>query len=228
MNKVIYFLKKWIPKGALIPFGIVFTYQCFGYFITQIFVVKKDCYDFTTYFDRQVPLIPQFVYIYLICYVFWIVNEMIAGVVSKEHFYNGLTVSIIGNTIATITFILVPTTIVRPDLADTGLSNWILQFVYNMDQPVNLFPSIHCFVSWLCYIIVRKQSAFSKGYRIFSFIFAVLICISTQVLKQHYIVDAISGIFMAELLWIIVSKGNLYKPVMQLFEGINRRLKIDW
>ena len=226
-NTLISFIKKWIPIGAVLPVGIVFTYQCFGYFTTQLFV-HQNRLDFTTKLDELVPFIPSFVYIYLFSYVFWIVTEIISGTVSKEHFYSVLTVSILGNLICTIFFIVMPTTITRPEVTGNSFTEQILRFVYAKDDPVNLFPSIHCFVSWLCYKAVWKQDCFSKGYRIFTLIFVLLICISTQVLKQHYILDVFAGIALAELLWYLVRRFKIYRPVMYLFEKINRLVRIQW
>ena len=228
MHTIKKFIWKWTPLAAIFPYGVVFLYQCLGYFITQLFVNNQVKYDFTMEFDRQVPIIPVFVYIYLVCYAFWIINEIICGNVSKNHFYKVLTTLIICNTISTLIFILMPTTIIRPEIEITSITTWVLNFVYQMDKPVNLFPSLHCLVSWLCYIAVRKQKVFSLGYRAFSLVFAILICISTQVIKQHYIVDLISGILLAELIWWIVNKTRCYKPVMKLFEKINKNLNIKW
>jgi len=228
MTAIKAFIKKWIPAAAVLPYGVVFLYQCFGYFITQIFIRERNKFDFTLDFDRKIPLIPIFVYIYLGCYAFWIINEIICGNVSKEHFYKVLTTLIICNTIATIIFIAIPTTIERPEVETHSFTGWVLNLVYQLDDPVNLFPSLHCMVSWLCYIAVRGQRVFSKLYRTFSLIFALLICISTQVIKQHYIVDLIAGIFIAELIWFIVNRTSCYKPVEIVFERINNRLGIKW
>ena len=67
-----------------------------------------------------------------------------------------------------------------------------------MDSPTNLFPSIHCLVSWLCAIGLRGAKV-SNWYKVFSYTFAIAVCVSTQLTKQHYIVDVFGGIALAEI-----------------------------
>ena len=85
----------------------------------------------------------------------------------------------------------------------------------------NLFPSIHCYVSWLSWRGVSKSENIPKWYQHFSLIFAILIIISTQVLKQHYLVDAIAGVALVELAWRFYSKGNRHEKFRHFFEKIS-------
>ena len=96
----------------------------------------------------------------------------------------------------------------------------MLQFVYAMDggnSPSNLFPSIHCYVSWLSWHSVHKSEKIPEWYQHFSLIFAILIIISTQVLKQHYLVDAVAGVVLVELAWNFYKKGNRHQIVKKIF-----------
>jgi membrane-associated phospholipid phosphatase len=222
MKNLITFIRKWVPLESIFPFVLIFGYQCFSYFLTQQIVKNRQLHDLTTAFDQAVPFIPEFIYIYFLSYVFWIVIELIVCSVSMEHFYRVITISLIGNTLAVITFIIMPTTIERPEVVVTGFTTWLVQFMYQADKPLNLFPSIHCFVSWLCFKAVYRQKVFTKQFRFLVFVIAVLICISTQVLKQHYILDLITGILLAEILWFISGKWHFYKPLMQFFRWIYR------
>ena len=69
-------------------------------------------------------------------------------------------------------------------------------------SPTNLFPSIHCLVSWFCAIGLRGTRV-STWYKVFSYAFAIAVCISTQLTKQHYIVDVFGGILLAEISLLI-------------------------
>ena len=123
-----------------------------------------------------------------------------------------------------IIFLVLPTTNVRPEIAGTTWSQQMLKFVYLMDggnSPSNLFPSIHCYVSWLSWRGVSKSENIPKWYQHFSLIFAILIIISTQVLKQHYLVDAIAGVALVELAWRFYSKGNRHEIFRHFFEKIS-------
>lgn len=72
-----------------------------------------------------------------------------------------------------VIFMVFPTTNVRPEVTGTGFSVFLLQFLYGLDQPTNLFPSIHCLVSWFCYTGIRGRKEVPAWYRAFS---AFLLC----------------------------------------------------
>lgn len=96
-----------------------------------------------------------------------------------------------------VIFLLVPTTNVRPQLGQ-GFFDFCLGAIYAMDQPTNLFPSIHCLESWICWRGIRNRMDISPIYRDFSGVFAILICISTLLTKQHVIADVFGGILLGE------------------------------
>ncbi len=178
-------------------------------------------YDLTTAFDRAVPVIPEFVIIYLGCYIFWVVNYILIAAQGKEYCYRFATADIMARIPCCLFFLILPTTNVRPMLTDGGICAAILQFVYDMDAPTRLFPSIHCLVSWFCYIGIRRRENIPKWYQIFSCIFALLVCASTQFTKQHYIVDVFGGIIIAEVTYYISFHTNGYR----LLEGICDRIQ---
>lgn len=179
-------------------------------------------YDLTTSFDRAVPVIPEFVIIYLGCYLFWVINYILIARQSREHCYRFVTADMMSRLICCLFFLILPTTNVRPVLAGNDIWEKILMFVYEVDAPTRLFPSIHCLVSWFCYIGIRGRKNISKWYRGFSCIFALLVCASTQFTKQHYIVDVFGGIIVAEITYFIAFHTNCYKPLEALGERINK------
>ena len=122
-------------------------------------------------------------------------------------------------------FILVPTTNIRPEIAGDTISQKVLLLVYALDggsAPSNLFPSIHCYVSWMCWRGVAGSEKGPKWYQKFSLVFAVLVIISTQVLKQHYLVDAIAGVALVEFAWRFYNTGNRHSVFRNFFEKINK------
>lgn len=181
-------------------------------------------YDLTTAFDRAVPVIPEFVIIYLGCYIFWVVNYILIAAQGKEYCYRFTTADIMARLPCLLFFLILPTTNVRPVLTDGGIWELILQFVYDMDAPTRLFPSIHCLVSWFCYIGIRGRKNIPKWYQIFSCIFALLVCASTQFTKQHYIVDVFGGIIIAEVTYYISFHTNCYRLLERICDRIWERI----
>ncbi len=195
---------------------------------TMILLADWKHYDLTLPVDLMVPVIPWFMYIYFGCFLFWVINYVMIGSLGKKHFYRFITADMLSRVVCGIFFILLPTTNLKLReaviLEGSSFAETMMRFLYTVDQPRNLFPSIHCLVSWFCFIGIRGQKTIPFWYRTFSCLFAVAVCISTQVTKQHYIVDAIGGIILAELLYYITTHTNLYQPVMRFFERINSKL----
>jgi membrane-associated phospholipid phosphatase len=115
---------------------------------------------------------------------------------------------------------------VRPEVTGEGFSSWLLRFLYRVDQPTNLFPSIHCLVSWLCYDGIRGKKEIPAWYRGFSCIFALLVVLSTQFTKQHYIADAAAGLILAEALFQLNKRISAYRYVQTFFGWINQKIYI--
>ena len=216
------YILKIVPKYAVLPLIFSFVLNMVIYAGTMVLCADFYHHDFTTAFDRAVPLLPEFTSIYLICYVFWIANYIMIAGIGKEHMYRFLTGDYISRIVCGLFFVFLPTTLVRPEITGNGLWEQILKLVYTVDQSANLFPSIHCLVSWFCYVGIRKQKQIPAWYQRFSLVFAILVCISTQVTKQHYIIDVFGGILLAEICWQIGQRTEWYQSVEKFFDRIIR------
>ena len=147
MNQKKDYVLRWIPKYSIIPLITALILNTLVYSGTMVLCKGLYHHDFTTAFDRMVPVIPEFTSIYLICYVFWVVNYIMTARISREHMYRFLTADYLSRIVCGISFVFLPTTLVRPEITGTGFWDQALRFVYSIDQSANLFPSIHCLVS---------------------------------------------------------------------------------
>lgn len=213
-------IEKIIPLYAILPLLSAFMLNNVVYFVIRLFAEDKFHYDFTTDFDRMVPFVPAWVSIYFLCYVFWIANYILIGRQDKRHFYGFITAEIISKTICGLFFFFLPTTNVRPEVIGSGIWEQLMRLLYSIDAPTNLFPSIHCLESWFCYRFICGRASVPKFYQRFSGVFAVLVILSTQFTKQHYIVDVFGGVLLAEICYQLCTRTGLYKPVMKFFERI--------
>lgn len=213
-----------IPTYSIIPLlaGLLLN----NIIYTGVMPIAKNWkhYDFTTAFDRLVPVIPSFTIIYLGCYLFWAVNYILIAKQGKEHFYRFQVADFMSRFICLFFYLVLPTTNVRPEIGNDGIFEQLLLWVWSIDPPVNLFPSIHCLVSWFCYIGIRGQRMVPKWYRICSCIMAILVCLSTQFTKQHYIIDVIAAVFIAEFTYAIGQKTKIYQIHMRFFEAVNQKV----
>ncbi len=213
--------KGFLPKYAIIPLLFCFLINDMVYFVIRIFREDAYHYDFTTNLDRLVPFVPAWVSIYLICYIFWIVNYILISSQGKEHMYRFVTADVLSRLICGLFFWFLPTTNVRPEITGTGIWDALMALVYRLDAPTNLFPSIHCLTSWYCYIGIRGQSKVPVWYQRFSLVFAILVCFSTQFTKQHYLVDMIGGVALAQICYLCSMRFDWYLPVQSVFENMN-------
>ena len=218
MNQKKDYVLRWIPKYSIIPLITALVLNTLVYSGTMVLCKGLYHHDFTTAFDRMVPVIPEFTSIYLICYVFWVVNYIMTARISREHMYRFLTADYLSRIVCGISFVFLPTTLVRPEITGTGFWDQALRFVYSIDQSANLFPSIHCLVSWFCYIGIRHQKKIPVWYQRFSLVFAILVCISTLVLC--ILIHSLAG-------YLIGRKTNLYQGLWKVFEKINQRVGLE-
>ncbi|MFA6595160.1 MAG: phosphatase PAP2 family protein [Bacilli bacterium] len=204
---------KKFPLYAIIPTLLLLLTQIIIYYGSQLINKHLPAYDLTIKgFDDRVPIVPFFVVFYLLSMPWWYIVPFIVAKVSKQHFCNWFLAFVICYWVCGIIYIVFPTTITRPSIENTTIFHRLINVVYQNDTPeraINLFPSTHCFISWICYLGVRGKTEIPKWYRLFSLVFSICIALSTQLIKQHYIVDLISGILLAELVYFLVKKYDL-------------------
>lgn len=199
-------VQEWIPKHARGLLLLVVVYNFSVYYMSRVIAGNKHHYDFSLEFDGRIPLVPWTIIIYWGCYLFWIANYILCSRFSKKQAERFLIADIIGKTVCLFFYIFIPTTMSRPQVMGQDLFSWLIRMLYTVDAADNLFPSIHCFVSWMCYIGMRGDQRYGRKYRLFSLFFAIAVCISTLTTRQHVLVDVIAGVALAEISFAITKK----------------------
>lgn len=194
---------------AAVMLIFAFVWNQIVYTGTKLIAGSWHHYDMTTEFDKKIPFLPWTVFIYFGCYIFWVINYYLSTKQNKENRDRYFCADALAKTVCLIIFLILPTTNIRPEITQSGILGFLMKFLYRVDTPDNLFPSIHCLVSWLCWIGVRKRKDINIIYRYFSLAAAVAVCISTITTRQHVIADVISGVLLAELCYYISSFKNV-------------------
>lgn len=208
----------WGWASGLFFFIIQFTMYLLGNVLSDVIGTKAAAWSpKLPMIDDLTPIIPVFVTVYLFSYAFWIIAPIAVSLTKKRNvinFFIGISAACL---IGFLIFIFFPTYM---DRTAEGLMNYSpaggifdagLAFVYSNDGSelaYNLFPSYHCLISVYCYLGVRRQPEISKGFRVFSLVLAILICLSTQFTKQHYVLDLISGVGIAIVCYAVVEAIN--------------------
>lgn len=162
-------------------------------------------YDLTSTLDRLIPVLPQFVWFYLLCYVFPLV---LIPVTTDWHRFNIALLSVAVCTfLAFIFHIGVPIAFSRPQLGDS-LSERMLRYLYLHDfKPgAQNFPSLHVAISWIVCFACFKQGR-PKFVQYILLIMALLIIASTVFIKQHLLIDLIGGTVLAFVVWKLMDKA---------------------
>lgn len=217
-------IEKWIPVYGILSLIVCFAVNVLIYGGTQQLMKNAYHYSVICAIDNKIPFIKEWIVIYTICYVFWAINYVLITREGKENWYRFATADLISRFICGVFFILLPTTISRPQVMGNDIFSDLVRVVYQMDLPTNLFPSIHCLVSWFCFIGIRKSKKIPKWYKVFSCIFAIMVCLSTQFTKQHYLIDVAGGIILAELCYYCANHTHLYLYMVRLFDKIGGRV----
>ena len=212
-----------IPVDRFLPLIFGFVLNNLIYFVTSRIQYPR-LYDLTLPLDDKIPFVPEFILIYFGCYLFWAANYILIARQNREHAFRFFVADVMSRLVCMVFFLLLPSTVARPEVADNGICSQLVRLLYTIDPSLNLFPSIHCLVSWFCYIGIRGRKNIPLWYRIFSCIVAVGVFISTVTLKQHVIVDIISGVLLAELTYAVSKHTNFYLKYQRFFDGITHRI----
>lgn len=201
--------KKIVPTEMLLPIFITLLCNHCAYFVSRIFTTGLKHHEVTLSWEHHIPLMPWTIIIYWGCYLFWIANYILAARRDRRTAYRFFCADVTAKLVCLFFYVVFPTTNVRPPVEGTGVFDFLMRLLYQIDAPDNLFPSIHCLTSWFCYMIVRDDKRVPKWYRGLSLIIAIAVCASTLTTKQHAVVDVIGGVGLAELSYFLVDKIGL-------------------
>jgi PAP2 superfamily. len=167
-------------------------------------LATQDSVQVNTSLDDLIPYLSWFV----IFYVAWMPLLYIAfiylGMTNRSLYWRTIIAYNAAVTVSNLIFILFPTSMPRPEISGNDIFYMLVLFIYNHDQPVNCFPSIHCLTTYLLFISMIRHQLFSVGMRVLFSVFFWSIIASTVFIKQHALVDVIGGILLAEMAYRVV------------------------
>lgn len=192
-------LKKWFPSYMFMPVFILVVSNLVVYYGAKLVneLLGRPYIDMTGTFDMATPVIPAFTVIYIAAFPFWYISYYLLCRSSKELCREIVLTDVVAKIFCGLLFILIPTTNVRPEIVGSGLGETLLRFIYLTDTPHNLFPSVHCLESWICFSYIRDREV-RTPIKVAAFIMAMAICLSTVFTVQHVWIDMIAGILLAE------------------------------
>lgn len=206
-------LERILPRYAALPLAASVLLNAAVYYGGRVFAAGRHHFDFSTGLDRALPFVPAFMAVYVLAFVFWIAGFVIIGRESPAVCFEVMSGEQLAKLMCLLCFLAVPTVMVRPPVPQSGVFSGLTQLIYRMDAPDNLFPSIHCLESWICFRGALRCRKVGRAYRVFALTAALLVFASTLLVKQHLAVDVAGGVAAAELGLLLSRKtgaGRLY------------------
>lgn len=206
-----------IPRYAAVSLLFALAWNCLIYNGAILMTRNAPKLDMTTTLEEAIPLQTGWIAVYFGCFLFWAVNYILIARSGEDRWFRFLFAHLLAELISGICFVALPCTNLRPEVTGSGVADTLVRLLYQIDPAQNLFPSIHCMLSWLCFAGLRSDRRLPLGYRLFCFLFALAVCASTLFLKQHCIPDAVAGFLLAEVVYDLSVRTDFYIPIQRLF-----------
>ena len=167
--------------------------------------------------DDTIPFCEYFIMPYIIWFLYVAFTILFTSTHDHEKYYYGSLYLFIGMTLFLIISTIYPTghllRVANFSRDNTCIS--LVKFLYKIDTPTNILPSIHVYNSAACLVILCKDKYFKQNRLliIVAFLLTISIILSTVFLKQHSIADVISGILLSYLFYIMFYVRRLVKLV---------------
>lgn len=224
MRKIKKSLASLMPRYSWFPVIFAFVFNTAVYAGARMIAGNWTHYNIETAVDRRIPFFAPSAAVYLGCYIFWAVNYILIARQGKKEVCCFFAGDFLSRVICLFFYLVFPTTNVRPEVLPDGFWNQVMLWLYSVDAADNLFPSIHCLVSWFCYAGIRKRNDIPVWYRRLSCVIAVLVCISTLLTKQHVLADVAGGILLAEVCLRVGQLPGVWKMYEKILDRVNRLL----
>ena len=180
-----------------IPYTI--TYFTLGHFRTPVLNIHSSL-------DDMIPFNKYFVIPYCLWYLYVGLTIVYLMFKSKKEFLQFCACLFGGLTVCLTIFAIFPSIAFRPEIEGTDIFTRVISFLFTMDNPTNVCPSIHVYASLVTHIALVRSNYVKKSPWVHgaSLIFAILVWMSTVCLKQHSIIDGIAAATLCLIMYIIV------------------------
>lgn len=193
-----------ILKNRLIPLLYIFSVPLLGLIYNLLNNPNRGAYSLVTDLDNAIPFVKVFIIPYIGWYLFLAATLIFLCWKDRTTYYKTLLTINIGMVICFVIYFVFQTTVPRPTLYGTDHLTQLVLMTYNSDAPYNCFPSIHSLTS---FALIKGINSSKARTPLSSFIItlgALLIIVSTLMIKQHVVLDALASIVLVNLIYKFV------------------------
>ncbi len=196
---------------AIVPFLIFVAVLAVSYFGNQL-VYELRGVPGSNYpeipLDSEVPLISWFVYFYFLTFPLGLITFFYVAYKDKKALYNIFLTLCISFAISGIIYFFGQTEFTKPDFTPVTFTDKFVVWTWGSTNPVNCFPSQHCFMAFAMIIAVCSSKGLNIFYRLFTFAISVMIILSTVFIRQHFILDIVASF---DIMFIVFGLVYYYK-----------------
>ena len=217
-------MKKRIKDFILfyIPGLLAFAFNCVCYMGPKPFITPERYIHINSPLDDALPFVPWFLIFYFASFLQWAFYYFGINNLNNEETYRVFSGEMFAKVFCLAIFLLFPVTIERPEITGDGFWDLIMKLVYAVDTPCCLFPSFHCFQSWMHFRFCLKHR--SKAISIPVGIFTLFVFASTVLIKQHLLLDIAGGVLFAEFGQYVSNHTGIYRKFEAFCDKIRKRL----
>lgn len=190
--------KEVFPPYVWICFAYLLIIDLSVFYGTRPILPHLPAYSLATPLDAAIPLMPPWIIIYFLSFASWLGTILWILAEDKQHAYRLCGVYTIIMIASVACFLIYPVTIQRPEITESGIFNDSMRFLYKVDSPSNLCPSLHVVISYICWRGTMGCKKIPKWYQWFNLAFLILVCFSILFVKQHYVLDIPVAIMITE------------------------------
>ncbi len=198
-KKTINRIRDLLPGYGWACFGAVAVVQSLTYWALRLLLGFVGTVDLSTPLDGMIPFCPAWMSVYVLSYASWFITLFLLLRQRREHVYRNIAAYLLTLLITGAMFLLLPVTMERPEVTGQGFFPWLARFIYSVDPPNNLCPSLHVVCSYYCWRCLFDTEGIPLWYRRFNFVFLLLVAASVLLVKQHLVVDVPAGVLVSEI-----------------------------
>lgn len=172
--------------------------------------------------DDTIPFCEYFVLPYLMWFPFVFFGVLYFVFVSddRKEYYRLAYMMMFGMTeFLLVSFFYPNMQVLRPYiLPRDNFCSDLVKFVYKVDTPTNVLPSMHVYISLaVCVALVSckgvKNARHTRAIRAGVILMTLLIIISTVYIKQHSLVDVIAAYVVATIAYVVFYNLDYFEPL---------------
>jgi len=207
-------LSSWLNKSYILSLSLLGSLGIMGLIYNVLNSITHNSLVLSSPIDNLIPFVPAMSIPYLGWYPYIFLAMAYLCWKDRQLYFRTLLSMNISVAVCYLIYFYFQTTVPRPIVTGNSWDHQMLKWIYGNDKPFNCFPSIHSLYSFL----VMRASWNSSKIRfrtkaIFSMC-SLTIIMSTFMIKQHVIYDAIGAILLGEAVFILIlSSAKVHKIV---------------